>query len=115
VFVGRAGAYDKALQSIKNALNLSARVIVFTTVTDVTFPGLNILSEELDGLPIIEHRLNIVRPVGRVRAKRVSFNSVLRSVKDQHWSHKLSIKRLEQPFLFISYLGRLELRHARSY
>ncbi|MDO9559062.1 MAG: radical SAM protein [Syntrophales bacterium] len=115
IFVGCLGSYDRAIETIRVASERSLAIHVLSMATRETLPTLPELSQALSELPISEHRINLVKPSGRNLAGMVTYEEVLESILNVCVSHKISIKRRDQPFLFLNCLGHLEVRHERAY
>jgi len=115
VFVRRNGAYERAVASIKIADSLTGAVHVFSTVTGYTVGSLSELSSELAKLPVSEHRFTLLKPNGRLECTYIPYETVLSSIKAIKVPHKVSVKRRDQPFIFLSCLGKQEVRHVQKY
>ncbi|MBA2881916.1 molybdenum cofactor biosynthesis enzyme MoaA [Desulfosalsimonas propionicica] len=109
-FCGKVGSFDNAFETIRRCLDLGHRVEVLTTAFQEaiqTFPELvNLLSE----LPIDEHRVNIIKSKGRVLRSCVNAGKIKRVVTETAPKHKITIKRIDQPFLFVASCGIKEQR-----
>lgn len=113
-FVGREGAYEKALESIQVGATYAMAVQVHTTVVPQTIKRLDKLCAVLSELLISEHRLNLVKPRGRRLVSSVRYEDLLRIVADLQVPYKVSIKKKGQPFLFINCEGRKEIRDVQE-
>lgn len=113
-FVGCQDAYERGLESIEIAAVYAEAVQIHTTVVPQTVKGLPKLCETLAELPIKEHRLNLVKPRGRRLASAVPYDSVRQSIANVEVPYKMSVKKREQPFLFVSCEGKKEIRHVRK-
>ena len=114
-FVGANGSFDKAIKCIQIAMDNKANIHVYSTVTRETFNTLIKLSEITRAFDIKEHRLNLVKPVGRLLSEFVPYNDVLQMIKSIDLPHKTSVKRRDQPFLFINANGKEKIRNVRRY
>ena len=112
-FVGRTGAFDRALDTIGRCLDHGHRVEVLTTAFVEAIKSLSVLTEYLAGIPIDEHRINLVKARGRIERETVSWETIITAVSQVHPSYKLTIKRKDQPFLFVASDGKEELRHEK--
>ena len=110
-FVGRAGAFRKAITAIKSLISDGHRVQVFTTCIQSPLSQLKELASYIDQFHIREHRLCLVKRRGRNITKGLVWNEVLSAIEGSQLSRKLSIKRTSQPFRFLSSSGRLEVRY----
>lgn len=113
-FVGRRGAFNKAIESIRAASAITA-IHVFSTATRETLADLANLNNFLSSLRVEEHRINLIKPKGRLLCKPVSFDIVEQVVKDFNGAVPCSIKRRGQPFLFINCQNILEERNGGLY
>lgn len=113
-FVGRRGAFNKVIESIRAASAITA-IHVFSTATRETLTDLANLNNFLSSLRVEEHRINLVRPRGRLLCKPVSFDIVEQVVKDFNGAVPCSIKRRGQHFLFINCQNMLEERNGGLY
>ena len=110
-FVGQAGAFDRALETVRRCLRHGHRVEVLTTAFAEAIRSLPTLTDCLSVIPINEHRINLVKTRGRVERKTVSWEDVLAAVPDGPLRYKLSVKRRDQPFLFVASNGEEERRY----
>lgn len=110
-FVGQTGAFDKALDTIGRCLEQGHRVEVLTTAFIEAIKSLSILTEHLVGVPINEHRINLVKVRGRVKREAASWEDVASAISQVRPQYKLTIKRKDQPFLFVASDGREERRY----
>jgi molybdenum cofactor biosynthesis enzyme MoaA len=115
IFVGYPGSYARAIQTIRVASERSLAIHILSLATQETLPTLPALSRALSEFPIIEHRINLVKPSGRDLASVVTYEAVLESIHNVRVPHKISVKRRDQPFLFLTCRGHLEVRHERAY
>jgi molybdenum cofactor biosynthesis enzyme MoaA len=113
-FVGRTGAFDRALDTIGRCLEQGHRVEVLTTAFKEAINTFPILTGCLAGIPIDEHRINLVKARGRVAREAVSWETVIAVVSQVHTRYRLTIKRKSQPFLFVASNGREELRYENN-
>lgn len=110
-FVGKIGAFDRALDTIGRCLKLGHRVEVLTTAFGESIESLPALTKALESYPIHEHRINMVKNRGRVRRKPVSWEDAVTAISQVHPHYKLTIKRRDQPFLFVACDGKEERRN----
>jgi MoaA/NifB/PqqE/SkfB family radical SAM enzyme len=110
-FVGRTGAFDRALDTIGRCLEQGHRVEVLTTAFKEAINTFPILAACLAGIPIDEHRINLMKARGRVEREAVSWETVTAAVSQVHTRYRLTIKRKSQPFLFVASNGQEELRY----
>lgn len=110
-FVGQTGAFDRALDSIQRCLDQGHRIEVLTTAFKEAIESLPLLSEYLMNIPIGEHRINLVKARGRVKREAVSWEDIMSAISHFHTFYKLTVKRKDQPFLFVGSNGREERRY----
>lgn len=113
-FVGCSGAYERASESIQVAAAYRATIQINTTIVRHTLKGLRDLTGILSELPISEHRLNIVKHRGRRLVSSVRYEPLAGLVAELKVPYKISIKKKDQPFMFIDCEGRKEIRHAQE-
>jgi MoaA/NifB/PqqE/SkfB family radical SAM enzyme len=114
-FVGLRGAFDSVIRCIESAIDIGIPVHVYTIITRETLESIEQLSNVLRLYKIKEHRLNLVKPSGRVLTCRVSYSEVLSKIRRINLPYKISIKRRDQPFLFVNAFGKEEIRNVRRY
>lgn len=114
-FVGRPGSYERALETIVRAASAGRRVHVLSTATEETLPSLGQLTYSLADIPIVEHRISLVKAGGRLTGCTVSYEQVCQAIDRVQTRHKLSVKRRDQPRLFLNHQGTLEARSERNY
>lgn len=114
-FVGRSGSYERARDTIASAIAAGHRTHVLTTATSDTLPSLEALTLSLSDLRVAEHRINLVRPNGRATVGAASYEQVCRAIEGLQVPHKFSVKRADQPQLFLTPSGELEARREREY
>lgn len=114
-FVGQKGAFRKTIESIKIATDNAKTVQIFTTITQKTLGCLPQLCDLLSAFPISEQRLNLVKPRGRRFEPSITYKETLSIVKNINAPYRITIKRRDQPFLFVNWQGRKELRHEQRY
>jgi MoaA/NifB/PqqE/SkfB family radical SAM enzyme len=110
-FVGKTGAFDRAFETVQRSLAMGLRVDVLTTLNPSTFDAIPRLVNRLKGIPISEHRLNMLKPRGRRGRKIVTWDQAIKLAAKLKPSSKLSIKRYDYPFLFIGHDGTEEIRN----
>ncbi|MFA5851058.1 MAG: radical SAM protein [Bacteroidales bacterium] len=110
-FVGKAGAFDNALKSIKLSVKNGAFTHVYTTASKQNINYFKQLSDLISGLGVIEHRINLVKPKGRQGTGSVSWEEVYDIINSRDYPHRIAIKREEQPFLFVSCHGEMEIKN----
>lgn len=114
-FVGRPGSHGRALETITRAVSVGRAVHVLSTATEETLPSLGELCCSLTEVPIVEHRINLVRPGGRLTGRTVTYEQVCQAIDQWQTRHKLSVKRRDQPRLFLNHQGTLEARREQNY
>jgi len=114
-YVGRVGSYDRALETIRAAQGRCVGVHVLTVAIRDTLPTVAQLSEDLASLAIVEHRVSLVKPHGRVASRAVPYDEAVAVIHDLQVPHKVSIKRRDQPYEFMSCGGCREVRRERRY
>lgn len=110
-FVGKAGAFDNAVKSIKLSAKNGALTHIYTTASRRNLSYLAQLSEIISGLEVTEHRINLIKPKGRQRAGSVSWEEVYAIITSRSYTHRITIKREGQPFLFVSCRGQMEIKN----
>lgn len=110
-FVGQTGAFDRALDTIGRCLEQGHRVEVLTTAFVEAIESLPTLTGSLSSFPIDEHRINIVKLRGRIKRQPASWEDAVNAISQVHPNYKLTIKRKDQPFLFVASNGKEEQRY----
>jgi len=113
-FVGQTGAFDRALDTIRRCLKQAHRVEVLTTAFAEAIKSLPLLTEYLASIPIDEHRINLVKARGRVEREVVLWEDVATAVSQVYPHYKVTVKRKDQPFLFVASNGRQEQRYGSN-
>lgn len=114
-FVGVQGAYTQALECIQSAIINKFPIQIFSIMTRTTLNTLQKLCAILKPFKIKEHRLNLIKPSGRIHSEFVSYKDVISKVKTLNLPYKISIKRKDQPFFFINVNGKEEILNVRKY
>jgi len=114
-FMGHPGSYARAIETIHVASRYAVSIQVLSVASGDTLATLPELSKFLSEFPISEHRISLVKPGGRNLADTVNYEAVIDSVRNVRVSHKISVKRRDQPFLLLTCLGHLEVRYEQSY
>jgi MoaA/NifB/PqqE/SkfB family radical SAM enzyme len=110
-FVGKAGAFDRALNTIRRCLEQGHRVEVLTTAFVEAIESLPILTECLADIRINEHRINLVKARGRIEREVVLWKDITAAIPLALLKYKLTIKHKDQPFLFVASNGEEERRY----
>lgn len=113
-FVGQRGAFDRALETIRRSVDQGQRVEVLTTAFRQAIDSLPLLMKSLASIAISEHRINLVKGRGRIKREPASWGEVATAVLEARPNHKLTIKRRDQPFLFVSCHGEEEQRYGEN-
>lgn len=114
-FVGVRGSFDRATDTIAAVVDSGRSVHVLTTATSDTVSDLAKLSLVVANMRVSEHRINLVKPNGRLGAARAPFEQVRAALKGLEVPHKVSVKRSDQPQLFLNCSGTMEARRGRVY
>jgi MoaA/NifB/PqqE/SkfB family radical SAM enzyme len=114
-YVGMVGSYQRAVATLTSAAANGHLVHVLTIATAETLPSLRELALSLTDSAIVEHRINLIRPAGRIAVGLVAYDEVSNAIDGLQVGHKLSVKRRDQPLLFLNHLGTLEVRCERRY
>lgn len=113
-FVGRIGAFDRAIETIMHCIEQGHRVEVLTTAFIEAIKSLPDLIKYIGNIPINEHRINLVKTRGRIKWEFASWNDCKTAISQLRSHYKFSIKRKDQPFLFIGSDGKEEHRYGRE-
>lgn len=113
-YVGVNGSYERAISIIEGATSITS-VQVLTTASQETLPYFAELTHSLSEFKITEHRVNMIKPGGRNFHNVIGFDNVAELICKQKVPHKISLKRRDQPFRFLNYLGKMEDRREREY
>lgn len=113
--VGLVGSHADAAATMAAAVDQGRLVHVLSIATEETLPWLSDLVLSLVDSGIVEHRINLIKPAGRIGCAGVTYEQVARAVGHLQVPHKLSVKRRDQPQLFLDHEGALEVRSGRQY
>jgi len=114
-FVGFIGAYNRVIKCIQIAMANKIPIHVYSTITREILNSLEELCEILTAFNIKEHRLNLIKPKGRIQSELASYKDVVIKIRKLNLPYKITIKRRDQPFLFIDVNGKEEIRNVRRY
>jgi hypothetical protein len=77
--------------------------------------SLSKLCDILSLYKINEHRICLIKPEGRIHGSLVAFREVEERICGLSLPYKISIKRRDQPFIFVNVFGREETKNVRRY
>ena len=110
-FVGKSGAFKKAIKSIKLAIDNHYYTHIYTTATSTNINYLPSLFKMLSEIPFVEHRINLVKKTGRINDAYVKYNEVDELVSRTSQQSRITIKKQGQPFIFVDCHGIKELKN----
>ena len=113
-FVGRCGAYERAIETVELCISGEHRVEVLTIASCEAIGTLPELTNCLNDLAISEHRINMVRQRGRIGLEPAHWEEIVSVASRLHPPYKLSVKRRDQPYMFVGCDGKKEYRNGRS-
>jgi MoaA/NifB/PqqE/SkfB family radical SAM enzyme len=114
-FVGAPGSFAKVIKCVQSAALFGIPVQVITAICKENLKSLCGLCDIVKALKVTEHRLSLIKPEGRIRGNFVSYREVLSELKNVKIAYKISVKRRDQPFIFVNVLGKEEIKNARRY
>ena len=110
-FVGIRGAFQKAIESIRLLIENEMYVHIYSTATSDNYRFLPSLFEAVSMLPIVEHRINLVKNAGRINKAYIGYDKVFNLVQKSKQQPRITIKKQGQPFIFIDCHGNKEIRN----
>ncbi|MBN4068667.1 radical SAM protein [Desulfotalea psychrophila] len=112
-YVGKKGSFQKALESINISIQNGVYTHVYTTISSYNLHHLKELTNILNTLQIVEHRINVIKNKGRINTIPVTIESIYGIVETNKHTNTVTIKDEEQPFLFINCNGETELKNGQ--
>lgn len=110
-FVGIRGAFQKAIESIRLLVENEIYTHIYSTATSDNYRFLPSLFEAVSMLPIVEHRINIVKNTGRINEAYIGYDEVFNLLQKSKQQSRITIKKQGQPFIFIDCHGNKEIRN----
>ena len=99
------------MHSIDLSIKNGAYTHIYTTISSQNISHVVELIDILSDLKIVEHRINLIKPKGRVKAAPVAWKEIHGIITSRDYHHLVTIKKEEQPFLFVSCRGILEIKN----